>query len=148
MQFDSFFEWKQDSECLGMDASHFFTNKGNSPTDEARAACSICPVWSECFNDALRNSSEGFRAGYTTDELRQIRVVRGIPEPPKPSLDGFLGIEPKRAAPTEIEHGTVRGRRQHQKRGVPTCMKCRKAWAEAVAEYRRTKDKGGSLVSR
>lgn len=76
--------WRDHATCVGLPITHFFPLElvGRKPNDRgtrrdpfrhARAACAACSVRRECLHDALAEGElEGFRAGLTPDELRNI----------------------------------------------------------------------------
>lgn len=77
--------WTEDAICIGADTDRIFfpIAKHGREIDYREAAryCAICPVVSECLDDALRaermaGSRHGFRGGMTPDQRAQLVVQR------------------------------------------------------------------------
>jgi WhiB family transcriptional regulator, redox-sensing transcriptional regulator len=67
--------WWDEAACLGVGPDSFFPARGGT-LDAARALCGRCSARERCLTDALALDpfeDQGFRAGYTDKERRQLR---------------------------------------------------------------------------
>lgn len=62
--------WMAEARCHGMDVALFFPEDGERVSPEARAACAMCPVSSECREYGKRE--QGVWAGA---ELRERQTI-------------------------------------------------------------------------
>jgi hypothetical protein len=68
-------DWWGEAACLGVGPDTFFPARGGT-LDAARALCGRCSARERCLTDALALDpfeDQGFRAGYTDKERRQLR---------------------------------------------------------------------------
>jgi WhiB family redox-sensing transcriptional regulator len=71
--------WQDEANCRGMDADLFFPERGESTAD-AKAVCAVCPVKTECLDDALTSPTEkfGIWGGPSERERRRLRRNRRV----------------------------------------------------------------------
>ncbi len=68
--------WQDDANCLGVDTSLFFPERGAS-TREAKEVCRGCVVVKQCLEFALQNGEKyGIWGGLTERERKRIRRQR------------------------------------------------------------------------
>lgn len=71
-------DWKDDSNCLGVDPDLFFPERGAS-TREAKEVCRGCVVREDCLEYALQNGEKfGIWGGMSERERRRIRRQRAL----------------------------------------------------------------------
>ena len=71
-------DWKDVSNCLGVDPDLFFPERGAS-TREAKEVCRGCVVRVECLEYALQNGEKfGIWGGMSERERRRIRRQRAL----------------------------------------------------------------------
>ena len=75
--------WTDDAACRGMDVSNFISYSvvgemlyDFAPSAQARLACQMCPVRSQCLEWALELEQEGFCAGMTKPERDTLAASR------------------------------------------------------------------------
>lgn len=79
---DSTGDWIVHARCAGMDPELFFPERGES-TEEARAACRVCPVRRECLDYAMAAQERfGVWGGLSERERRRMRRQRRILDVP------------------------------------------------------------------
>ena len=62
-----------DAECLGMNPSLFFADRGDVYDPRAIAACARCPVRAECLKWAIDHKEDGYWGGTTERQRRELR---------------------------------------------------------------------------
>ena len=71
-------DWKDYSNCLGVDPDLFFPERGAS-TREAKEVCRSCVVQNDCLEYALQNGEKfGIWGGMSERERRRIRRQRAL----------------------------------------------------------------------
>ncbi len=71
-------DWKDSSNCLGVDPDLFFPERGAS-TREAKEVCRGCIVREDCLEYALANGEKfGIWGGMSERERRRIRRQRAL----------------------------------------------------------------------
>jgi WhiB family redox-sensing transcriptional regulator len=71
-------DWKDSSNCLGVDPDLFFPERGAS-TREAKEVCRGCIVQEDCLEYALANGEKfGIWGGMSERERRRIRRQRAL----------------------------------------------------------------------
>jgi len=71
-------DWKDHSNCLGVDPDLFFPERGAS-TREAKEVCRGCVVRDDCLEYALLNGEKfGIWGGMSERERRRIRRQRAL----------------------------------------------------------------------
>jgi len=71
-------DWKDSSNCLGVDPDLFFPERGAS-TREAKEVCRGCIVREDCLEYALMNGEKfGIWGGMSERERRRIRRQRAL----------------------------------------------------------------------
>lgn len=77
--------WRLDSKCRKLSPQQadklFFPDKGGK-SKQAKIFCKGCPVLSRCLAEALRGSPEGFQAGTTKDERKELKEFLSVAEIP------------------------------------------------------------------
>lgn len=64
--------WRKRAACRGIDPDVFYP-PSDEEADEAKAICSMCPVWETCLEYALAHRErEGIWGGATERERRRI----------------------------------------------------------------------------
>jgi WhiB family redox-sensing transcriptional regulator len=65
-------QWMDDALCRQIDAELFFPEASRVPHD-ARRACSLCAVTTDCLSFALKNDVDGVWGGTTRAQRAKIR---------------------------------------------------------------------------
>lgn len=117
--------WRDRAACLGIVVTVDWVpaNEAITKTDKelARASvfCRACPVRIECLRFALRTGAQGYWAGTSTYQRKQISRVRGRTKCPTCLGDELVAIDERDEDPKEL------------------CLGCGMSWTSG----RRPKDK-------
>lgn len=99
IQLDKGEHWSNQAACkkLSMQESDkiFFVGKGGKRT-KAEKVCSGCPVQRRCLLEAITYDLEGFWAGTTQKERRQMKVFQGNVQPINEVVESLVEVPESR----------------------------------------------------
>ena len=138
-------KWLSQAACRGMSPNLFFPEHENGRVrlkvdPQAKAACENCPVLEQCRDWSIKHEAHGYQGGLTEQQRAQVRRKLNIfLWEPQHNLTATAHIKTMRSITAPIEHGTGRGYKQEQRRGVAHCVECSAAHAAQVAASKRKK---------
>jgi WhiB family redox-sensing transcriptional regulator len=70
-------QWKRDANCMGTDVDNWFIEKGEDyDTTILKRICAVCPVAAECLNYAVKYKMQGYWAGTTGLDRKNLRRIQ------------------------------------------------------------------------